>query len=153
MNPHIWIWVAALVLFVILEATTAQLVSIWFAAGALATLIVTLFDVSFGVQVAVFVVASAALVLLTRPLARRIVSTRHTRTNADRVIGEVAMVTEAIDNIAGKGQVTVMGQVWSARSTGMNIPSGRAVTVLAIEGVKLTVELREESAWVTSSEA
>lgn len=62
-------------------------------------------------------------------------------TNADRCIGETAMVTEDIDNIAGKGRVEVNGISWTARSSdGANFRKGELVTVERIEGVKLIVK-------------
>ena len=62
-------------------------------------------------------------------------------TNADRVIGSTALVTETIDNAQAQGQVKVNGQVWSARSAqDIVIPAGTDVRVLRIEGVKVMVE-------------
>ena len=53
------IWVAAMILFAALEAVTiGALVSIWFALGALAALIVSCFTPNFWVQLAVFLVVS-----------------------------------------------------------------------------------------------
>ena len=62
-------------------------------------------------------------------------------TNADRVIGKTAIVIQDIDNIEGKGQVNISGQIWSARSQqAVVIPAGTEVKVLRIEGVKVFVE-------------
>ena len=61
-------------------------------------------------------------------------------TNADRVIGQEGIVIKDIDLIEGKGQVKVMGQVWSAKADG-NIAEGAKVRVLSMEGVKLVVEV------------
>ena len=85
---------------------------------------------------------AAALVLaLVRPAVSRLIHPRRSPTNADRVIGQTALVTEAVDNEAGTGQVNVMGQIWTARSQlGVVIPSGTQVKVQRIEGVKVFVE-------------
>ena len=73
-------------------------------------------------------------------LKRRCRDVPRTPTNADRLIGETAVVTAAIDNLAAKGEVTVKGQIWTARSEdGEAIGSGERVTVKKIEGVKLIV--------------
>ena len=81
------------------------------------------------------------LVVLVRPLASQFLKTSHSPTNADRVIGQMAVVTEAIDNVEGKGQVNIAGQVWSARSQhNVVIPAGAQVRILRIEGVKVYVE-------------
>ena len=111
-------WVVALVVFLIVEAVTAGLVSIW------------------------FVIVSVATLVLTRPLVKRYVDSRSVATNADRSIGRAAVVTERIDNLAATGAVKLDGVVWTARSTddAVAIEAGERVTVRAIEGVKLIVE-------------
>ena len=43
----IWIWLGAMVLFGVVEALTAGLVSIWFVAGAAAALLAALAPVSY----------------------------------------------------------------------------------------------------------
>lgn len=101
---EIAIWLGLLVLFGILEAATVALVSLWFMAGSLAALIAALCGAGLPVQVGVFLVVSALLLACLRPLVRRYVTPRITATNADSVIGKVAVVTEAVDNIAAPGR-------------------------------------------------
>lgn len=139
-------WLAALIVFGVVEALTVGLVSIWFAVGALAALIASALHASVVIQIAVFLVASFITLMLVRPLAQRYVNDRRIPTNADRVIGQDAVVTEEIDNLKGQGQVKVAGAPWTARSeSGETIPAGRTVKVLRIEGVKLFVENAEET--------
>lgn len=134
------VWLALLVVFGLAEAATVGLVSIWFAAGALAALLSTFFTDSVWVQTAVFLVVSAAALAGVRPLARKYLTPRQVATNADRVIGREAVVTEEIDNLRGCGAVSVGGVVWTARSdSGDIIPAGETVQALRIEGVKLFV--------------
>ena len=148
---EIAIWLGLLVLFGILEAATVALVSLWFMAGSLAALIAALFGAGLPVQVGVFLVVSALLLACLRPLVRRYVTPRITATNADSVIGKVAVVTEAVDNIAAQGAVKVGGVVWTARSsTERPIPAGTQVRVDRIEGVKLFVTPAEVPAMQTS---
>ena len=95
------------------------------------------------VQIVLFFVVSIAALAATRPLVQKMLHRDETPTNADRVIGQTAVVTEAIDNIEGKGQVNISGQIWSARSQeGVSIPVGTEVKVLRIEGVKVFVTLK-----------
>ena len=137
MNLMIWIWLGAIVLFGVVEAATAGLVSIWFVAGALAALIAALLGANIWVQLVVFVVVSAAL---TRPLVKKIAAGRAVPTNADRVLGREAKVTETIDNENSTGAVYVDGKTWTARSVdGDVIPVGEQVEVSSMEGVKLLV--------------
>ena len=135
-------WVAALVVFLIVEAVTAGLVSIWFVFGSLVALICAALGAAVWLQIFWFVIVSVATLVLTRPLVKRYVDSRSVATNADRSIGRAAVVTERIDNLAGAGAVKLDGVVWTARSTddAVAIETGEHVTVRAIEGVKLIVE-------------
>lgn len=135
-------WVAALVVFLIVEAVTAGLVSIWFVFGSLVALICAALGAAVWLQIFWFVIVSVATLVLTRPLVKRYVDSRSVATNADRSIGRAAVVTERIDNLAATGAVKLDGVVWTARSTddAVAIETGECVTVRAIEGVKLIVE-------------
>ena len=127
------IWLVLLVAFAVAEALTVGLVSVWFAAGALAALLSTFFTANIWWQITIFLA-------VIRPLARKYVLPQVVPTNADRVIGRDAVVTEAIDNLTGSGAVVVSGVAWTARSEdGHPIPEGTAVVVKRIEGVKLFV--------------
>lgn len=135
-------WVVALVVFLIVEAVTAGLVSIWFVFGSLVALICAALGAAVWLQIFWFVIVSVATLVLTRPLVKRYVDSRSIATNADRSIGRAAVVTERIDNLAATGAVKLDGVVWTARSTddAVAIETGERVTVRAIEGVKLIVE-------------
>ncbi len=137
----VYVWLAALILFVILEAATVQLVTIWFAAGALAGLITALCSGSIPLQIVLFVVVSVLALILTRPLVKKITAARFSPTNADRFIGQTGVVTRRIDNLQASGEVRVKGTVWTARSTDEGIiEENETVTVKRIDGVKLIVE-------------
>lgn len=135
-------WVVALVVFLIVEAVTAGLVSIWFVFGSLVALICAALGAAVWLQIFWFVIVSVATLVLTRPLVKRYVDSRSVATNADRSIDRAAVVTERIDNLAATGAVKLDGVVWTARSTddAVAIETGERVTVRAIEGVKLIVE-------------
>lgn len=134
------VWLTLLVIFVAAEAATVTMISLWFAAGALAALIAAMLGGSLGLQVALFLVVSTALLLSLRPLVRRYVNPKKTATNADAVIGSKGYVTGDIDNDAAVGQVKLGGMVWTARSSsGHPIAKGTLVQVDRIEGVKVYV--------------
>ncbi len=79
--------------------------------------------------------------IATRPLTKKILSKKKQPTNADRNIGQIAVVTEEIENLKDKGAVKVNGVVWTAKNTADDpIPAGEKVRILRIEGVKLIVE-------------
>ena len=141
-NVMLFVWLGLLALFLIAEFATVQLTTVWFAVGALVSLLLAAFGVdNVAVQIIVFALVSLIMLILTRPLVKKWMRRRTQPTNADMVIGEQAVVTEAIDNAQAEGLVKVKGAVWSARSADdSRIPVGAAVTVKAIEGVKLIVE-------------
>lgn len=138
------IWFSALVLFGIAEAATVSLVSIWFMAGTLVALIAAICGAPIWLQVLLFLAVSVALLASLRPLVRKYVTPKLTRTNVESLIGKTAVVTENIDNISAQGSAKVGGVVWTARSTdGDPIPAGAQVIVDRIEGVKVFVSPAE----------
>lgn len=137
----LYIWIGAIVLFGIVEAATAGLTSIWFVLGGVAGLITAVCGGELWLQITLFLVVSVAALIATRPLVKRLSSGKSVATNADRVLGGTARVTETIDNTVPCGAVYIDGKTWSARSeSGAVIPEGVLVTVRRMEGVKLFVE-------------
>ena len=140
-----WIWLAALVLFAILEASTSALVSVWFIGGSLVAMVAALLGAPLWLQLVLFFVVSAALLLLLRPIARKYMKPRTVPTNVSSNLGKTAVVTVAIDNLRGEGAVKIGGVEWSARSADDTIIEKDAVVrVTKIEGVKVFVELVKE---------
>lgn len=136
----ITIWVAAIIVFLILEAATVALTSTWFALGALAALISALFNAPIWLQITWFLVISVATLCLARPLVAKYINSKRQATNADRIIGTDGVVQEDINNIAATGLVSAGGKLWTARSfNGEIIEKGELVTAVRIEGVKLIV--------------
>ena len=139
MNWEVIIWVSAIVIFGIVEAATAGLVSIWFVVGGAAGLVTALCGGAIWLQVVIFFVVSIAALLVTRPLVHRFAD-EAPPTNADRVLGMTARVTETIDNNVPSGAVYADGKTWTARSdSGEVIPAETLVTAVRMEGVKLYV--------------
>ena len=140
-------WLAAMVVFILAEAATVTLVSIWFAAGALAAIVAALLGGNVIVQVTVFLAVAIALLASLRGIVRKHFTPRLVRTNVDSVIGSVGVVTTPVNNVAALGRVTIGGMEWSARSTtGDPLPEGAQVRVDRIEGVKVFVSMAEEAA-------
>lgn len=135
------VWIGALIAFIVIEALTVQMLTVWFALGSLAALIATLCSASVPVQIAVFAAVSLIALIVTRPFVKKFTGLKYSPTNADRYIGEKAIVTQTIDNIHETGCVKVKGTMWTARSADNSIiGEGETVTVEKIEGVKLIVE-------------
>ena len=144
MNWASILWLVLLVAFLAAEAATVSMVSLWFAVSALVALLVALLGGPGWLQGTLFLVISAVLLALLRPIVRRYISPRITATNVDSVIGSTGRVTAAIDNVSAAGQVKLGAMEWTARSTsGQPIPVGTLVKVDRIEGVKAFVSPAE----------
>ncbi len=137
----LWLWIALIIAFIVTEAVTEQLVTIWFAIGAVGGLIACASGLEIWAQILIFVAVSAITLLVTRPFVKRFTEPHKIPTNADRYIGKKAIVVEPIDNIHSKGAVTVGGLEWTARSAdNKTFEKDEIVTIEAIEGAKLIVK-------------
>ena len=141
------IWLALMVVFLIVEASTVVMVSLWFAAGSMAALLVSLLGAPIWLQVALFLAVSGVLLASLRPMVRKHFTPRLQRTNVDAVVGSQGYVTADIDNVAATGSVKLGAMEWTARSTtGAPVPKGTLVKVDKIEGVKAFVTAVEVTA-------
>ncbi len=135
------VWVGVAIVAAVVEAAVPALVSIWFVPGGLLALVASLLGGPVWLQVALFFCGSVLALVFTRPLARRLHKEGTASTNADRVLGATAVVTQQVNDLLGQGRVSVMGNSWAARSSapGQVIEPGAKVVVDRIEGVKLIV--------------
>ena len=134
------LWLGLMVLFLIMEANTVSVVSIWFAVGALVALVTSLLGGQLWLQAVLFFAVSAGLLACLRPMTKKYFKPKLTKTNVDAVIGTQGYLTDAVDNLNGKGRVKLGAMEWTARSTdGSIIPQGTLVKVDRIEGVKAFV--------------
>lgn len=134
------VWLIVMVVFIVVECFTYQLMSIWMAVGALAAVIANKLGADLTVQIVVFVVTSVVLIACTRPFFSKVVKTKKEKTNADNIIGKTAVVQNTIDNLKNAGTVKISGMEWTARAEDNSvIEAGEAVEILRIEGVKVIV--------------
>ena len=133
-------WIIAMVVFLVIEAVTVGIVSVWFAIGALFAMVTAMLGANLWVQITVFLVVSAIALYFTRPLVKKFVNNKVEPTNADMLIGKECRVVETIDNLSCTGAVYVDGKTWTARTVDEEIiPEGQLVKAERIEGVKLIV--------------
>lgn len=146
MNPQVIMWLVAVIVFLAVELSTVTLTSIWFAAGALAAMLVAMFGGSLVVQIIAFIIVAFGLLYATKPFAKKFIDTKKISTNADRAIGKKIRVIERVSNFDQTGRAIVHGQEWTVRTEDDNmiIEQGELVRVLRIAGVKLIVEKVEE---------
>ena len=144
MNPMAILWVVLLVVFVAVEAFTVSMVSVWFAFGAVGAMITSLLDGELWLQVVVFVVVSAVMLALLRPLSKKYLKPRIQATNVDALIGVIGIAEEDVD--AMNGRVKLGDVTWSARSVGdRTLPAGSYVRIARVQGNKLYVAPVEEA--------
>jgi len=137
----VYVWLGLIVAFIAVEAATVNLVSIWFIGGAVAGLVCAILDVSALLQWAVFIAVSAGLLALLRPVLKKYLRVKPTKTNADRLVGQEALVTEQIDNLRETGAIRINGVLWTAKSADdTQIPIGTRVVIERIEGAKVYVK-------------
>lgn len=134
-------WLALMIILVVVEIATVGLTAIWFAGGAFVGLLAHLLGLNIYVQIIVFIVISAILMIFTRPWALKYFKPRLVRTNYETVVGENVCLTETIDNIKGTGTAVYRGQEWTARAyeAGKVFEAGTIVAVKEIRGVTLYV--------------
>lgn len=140
-ETYVMMWIVILVVLVLVELLTMGLTTIWFAGGSLVACILALAGAPLWAQIVAALVVSIILLLTTRPIAVKYFNKDRVRTNAESLIGHIAIVMSEIDNLQNIGLVNVGGQEWSARSSvdEVKIPAGSVVEILSISGVKLIV--------------
>lgn len=135
------VWAVVFVAAIIIESQTAEMVAIWFVPGALVSLVMSSLRVSVWIQCVTFLVLSVVLMILGIKIFRKMILKNHgkTKTDTDRIIGELARVEERISNLDMCGAVKIGGQVWTARMAddGDIVEVGEFVRVESISGVKL----------------
>ncbi len=144
--PMSLIWLIAVIVFIVVEAMTLDLTSIWFAVGGLAAMFADIQGWSVVVQLGVFILTTALSLLLLRKFAKEHFNRRTVRTNADRIIGMTGVVTEAVNNEKSVGQAKIAGQIWTVRSleSERTIAVGEQIVVCEISGVKAIVLPKKE---------
>ena len=134
------LWLVAVIAFIVLEAVTYQMLSIWFVIGAIGGLIASLVGADFWVQMTVFLALSVICFIAFRPLAVKKLKPNF-KTNADAVIGKKVTITKEVDNVNGTGEGKLDGMAWTVRTeSGKTLGVGDVAEVKRIEGVKLIVD-------------
>lgn len=134
----IWIWLLIIIVLTFLELSTVNLVTVWFIASAMISLILSIFIDNFFIQFLVFVILGIILLVTTRDHLLKLVNSKKEKTNLDRVVGMDAIVTLEISKNR-PGEVKVDGKRWTAIAN-KKIKVDSIVKVLEIDGVKLKVE-------------
>lgn len=133
---EVWIWLGLIVILSIIEAVTVELVSVWFIASAIVSLILQVLGLDFKLCFIIFVLLGIVLMITTRKYLLKLLQVKKTSTNIDRIIGMKALVTKDIKDI---GEVKVDGKIWTAVSDDA-LNAGDYAKVLEINSTKLKVK-------------
>ena len=133
---EVWIWLGIIVILSIIEAVTVELVSVWFIASAIVSLILQVLGLDFKLCFIIFVLLGIVLMISTRKYLLKLLQVKKTSTNIDRIIGMKALVTKDIKDI---GEVKVDGKIWTAVSDEI-LSAGDYAKVLEINSTKLKVK-------------
>ena len=134
----VWIWLGIVIFLIFIEVITVGLTTVWFVISGFVSLILSLFIDSIEIEFGVFVLLGVLLLITTRPYLVKKLHIKESKTNLDRVIGMIGIVTEDISNLS-PGEVKVDGKRWTAISDS-DIKAGSKVEVLSITGVKIKVK-------------
>jgi membrane protein implicated in regulation of membrane protease activity len=142
MSWIVWLIVAAVLGVLELMTTTLALGII--AVAAVVGAAAGAFHLDLPIQVAAFVVASAAGLAFVRPIAiRHIKQPPLLRTGSAALVGRAAIVTEEVTGYSGR--IKVGGEEWTSRAYDdtLVIPVGHKVDIMQIEGATALVYPRE----------
>lgn len=140
MSSSAILWIIICVIMVVTETATLQLISIWFAGGALLAFAASFF-LSFEWQFAIFAFSSFIFLICTMPFIRKFKNQKYIPTNYDIDIGKTVTVTETIDRKNNSGRAVLNDVSWLAVSENENdiIQKGENVVIKDIKGAKLIV--------------
>lgn len=142
--PDWGIWMLVAVAFATAELLTVSFFALLFSFGAVVAAVVALFIPHMPTQALVFLAASIVFFWYLRPVLVKLYGKDALRTNVDRIAGMSGVVIQAIDNVHGKGQAKVEGEIWTARSAdGEPIAKGERIEVVRVQGVKVIVKRKE----------
>lgn len=143
----VYVWLGLFVIMVIVEFATSELVSAWFAGGALLALIVSLIPgTPFWSEIIVFSVSSLLLLLAIRPLAKKKLMKKkeNIQFNVDGMIGQKAVVTQKITELE-PGLIKLHDVEWTAETADKKtIKKETIVKIVDIIDNKVKVEVINE---------
>lgn len=137
----IYIYLAVVVLALLVEFFTSEMVSVWFVGGGIISMILSALNVSWEVHLPVFIGVSIILLACFRKFVLKYFNKGETKTNADSAIGkEYELISEIGFN--KPGTIKINDVVWSAVTENQEdvIPMGTVVEVVGIKGNKYIVK-------------
>ena len=139
----IWVWLGVVVVALVLEFITLELVSIWFAFGGFVALIMSACGAGVASQWIVFGIISLACILGLRKVSLKLLQKDddHKITSKELTIGSTTELLESITKTQ-KGLIKVNGIEWTAigETEDTEIDAGTLVKIVAQKGNKYVVK-------------
>ncbi len=142
----LWIWVAVIVLSIIIEVFTMEIVSIWLTFGAIIPLILAATGkVNWLIQLVVFFVVSTVLIVSLRKVTKKFLLKNATeKTNLNALIGQKFRMLERTD-FETIGSIKINGVVWAAVGLDrQTIEKDDIVEIVNVSGNKMVVKKVDE---------
>lgn len=139
MTTMLWIWVAIICASAIVEAISTDMTSIWVTCGGIVGIILyAIFPNNIWAQIIPAAVVTIILIIFIRPIVRRLMQNKTTKTNADSLVGKKFKLIKDIKPDA-MGEVKINGVIWSVANIDSEeeITAGEEVEICQIKGNKL----------------
>ena len=136
----VWIWAIVLIVCLVVEFSTPQLVSIWFCVGAFFALIFAAIGLPWWAQAIVFVAISLVLMLTLRKILAKYLAADNEKTNTESFVGQSFALISAIQN-GNDGSIKIADVIWKVQTEDQkDYAVGQKVIVIKIKGNKLVVK-------------
>ncbi len=150
-STSVLIWICVTVALVVAEIFTAGFFFMFFAVGAGVTALAALLVENVFLQLLIFTVSSALMVVFTRPILKKTfhVSEKPLKdSNADALIGKPVLVLEPVNHLGGRVKVIHTGEVWTAYldeaiTEVEQIQVDEQGVILLVNGAKLAIAPRK----------
>lgn len=135
------VWLITALVLLIVELFTASFGVVCFSFGAAAAGIAAYCGLSTMWQLLIFSVVSFIAFVFVRPFVVKFLLKKKDEvlTNADAIVGRIAVVTEEINPDKNTGRVKIDGDDWKAEASDI-IPVGEKVEVVSRESIILNVK-------------
>ena len=149
----LYIWIAVICIAALVEAFTMQMVSIWFVAGGIVSLILYFCGVSYEIQIIVFIAVSIILLISLRKLCLKfLLKNTDEKTNIDSLIGREAKLLKSI-SLGELGEVKLGDVVWTVTTKDETpLSAGTLIKIVQVQGNKLIVQPIESTNKTEQSE-
>lgn len=128
-------WLAAAVIFFVIEAVIPGLISLWFGIAAVITMMCSPFIEDILYEFYLFTVLSGIIFFLTRKICRK--WKKNKKDTVDRIRGSIVTVRGINDK--GQYDIYLDGKNWTGRCD-ESLEVGEEAEVTGIEGIKLVLK-------------